>query len=86
MNLDSILVRDQELQVLQCMSCGEIKHFSRGLAANPERMALLAEAVSDDHAECRQWLGDPVRAARQRRVKVAMRRELEKLRCGKRMF
>jgi hypothetical protein len=72
-----MIQRDSSMRVLRCDICEEQLAVTRGVASNPESMAIAAEEMSDDHRECSEYKDDLTKARQLRAYRKRIARELK---------
>ena len=68
---------------MQCTICWETVAIASA-ADDPEKLALFAERVADDHVECETYKHDLPKARRMRSFRKRTERENKRQRCSRR--
>lgn len=71
-----MIVRNGNLQCLECDECGEQVEIRRSLLRDQHAMLELLETTAKEHEPCEEFKGDPERAALERKYRASMKEEM----------
>lgn len=72
------MIRNWDLQCLECPDCGEQIPIKRKLLRDQDAMLELVDEQRYVHKRCKELAGDPARAKLEREYRVRMRCEVRR--------